>query len=55
MKELDAKEFDARREKCSQAIRNVLDFLKTVAEHAGAVRLMPEILRASDRRGVNIN
>ncbi len=35
MKRFDAKEFDARREQCSQATRNVIDFLKTVVEHAG--------------------
>jgi hypothetical protein len=28
MKEFDSKEFDARREECGQATRNVLDFLK---------------------------
>jgi hypothetical protein len=36
MKDFDARKFDARREKCSPATRNVVDFLKTVAEHAGA-------------------
>ncbi len=36
MKEFDASEFDALRDKCSKTIQNVLDFLKTAAEHAGA-------------------
>ena len=35
MKELSAREFDARRETCGEATRNVLDFLMTAAEHAG--------------------
>ena len=35
MKELPAREFDARRETCGEATRNVLDFLMTAAEHAG--------------------
>ena len=50
MKEFDAKEFDARREECSQATRNVLDFLKTVAEHAGSHVEPP----AFEVRGVGI-
>ena len=36
MTKFDATEFDARREECSHVTRNVLDFLKTVAEHAGS-------------------
>lgn len=36
MKRFDGSEFQARRERCNQVTRNVLDFLRTVAEHAGA-------------------
>jgi hypothetical protein len=35
MKRFDATEFDARCEECNQATRNIVAFLKTVAEHAG--------------------
>ena len=36
MKEFDAREFDALRDKCNKATQNVLDFLKTATQHAGA-------------------
>lgn len=36
MKESDGRSFNERREKCGQFTRDVLDFLETVAEHAGA-------------------
>ena len=36
MKRLDSKEFDARRDECGQTTRDVLDFLRTAAEHAGS-------------------
>ena len=36
MKRLDSSEFDARRDECGQTTRDVLDFLRTAAEHAGS-------------------
>ncbi len=35
MVDICAQEFESRVEKCSQETRQLLDFLKTVAEHAG--------------------
>src|SRR3972149_704151 len=50
MKRLDAKEFDALRDKCSTATQDVLDFLRTAAQHAGAELEEPSF----EVRGVGI-
>ena len=50
MAKFDASKFDARREECSQSTRNVLDFLKTVAEHAGSEVAAPTF----EVRGIGI-
>jgi hypothetical protein len=49
MKEVEANEFNGRREKCREDIRNILDFLMTVAEYAG-----PQVERGFHGKGEGI-